>query len=183
MPQFQGPGGVSSGYDFKVVPRPDIRQVRREIRRLDPEQAGELKKRLKAANKHAADMIAAAAQAKAEALGGIHRRAAPQIKGSNVEKGIRIRVANSKKVPFAVAALWGRKGRSGWYLDWTLHMKDLGHPTDGGPQFPKWVGATWEPGVKGQGPYAVNDAIAEKRDEIVEQWTRAIERLAADLNI
>lgn len=36
------------------------------------------------------------------------------------------------------------------------------------PQFPGWVGNTWPVGVSTDGPYYINPAIDEKRDEMME---------------
>lgn len=45
------------------------------------------------------------------------------------------------------------------------------------PQFPAWVGNSWEPGGAG-GPYAVNPAIRDALDDIVDAYGDAFERIA-----
>ena len=46
------------------------------------------------------------------------------------------------------------------------------------PQFPAWVGNSWEPGGAG-GPYAVNPAIRDALDDIVDAYGDAFEHIAA----
>lgn len=44
-------------------------------------------------------------------------------------------------------------------------------------QFPRWVGASWQVGGPG-GPFAVNPTIRENKDEIVDAYGDAFERVA-----
>lgn len=67
--------------------------------------------------------------------------------------------------PNAATAFWGAKKRTGW---------NASNPNSR-PQHPKWIGNSWSVGVLGQGPYAINPAIAHHMPEILEEFEKAIE--------
>ena len=66
----------------------------------------------------------------------------------------------------SAAAFWGAKKRTGWYADPRYRKSKRQHPI--------WVGNSWQAGAKGQGPYALNDAIADNRDRIFELFSDAV---------
>lgn len=82
-------------------------------------------------------------------------KAAGAIVGAAESRAAKIAVRNSP--PFAQGAFFG-----------ALQYK----------QFPAWVGNSWEVGGAG-GPYAVNPAIRESKDDIVEAFGDAFEKAAA----
>lgn len=51
----------------------------------------------------------------------------------------------------------------------------------GSVQHPEWIGNQWEPGAGhfGQEPYALNPAIRDKLDDVLEQWGTAVDEVVA----
>lgn len=86
------------------------------------------------------------------------------IRGRGTQTEARIEVD-----PIANATYWGAKKRTGWNR----------RNRNSAPQHPEWVGASWTPAVAGQGPYAINDALARHRDEILDMFGEAVDRTAA----
>lgn len=96
-------------------------------------------------------------------MGGPWRHFAGDIKAAGGVAGARITVESE-----ANAAFWGAKKRTGW---------NAGH--GGRPQHPAWIGNMWDAGVTGQGPYAINQALADHTDDIVDAYSAALDRIAA----
>lgn len=90
------------------------------------------------------------ARANAARLSPMQRKAASALGARATQTGAAIVLNPSTRVPFVDAAFWGALRRTGWNR-WDPYSR---------PQFPAWVGATWTVGVAGEGPYAINDAIA-----------------------
>jgi hypothetical protein len=72
--------------------------------------------------------------------------------------GLRGRTAN--------AAFWGAYRHTGWYST-----------KPGPPQFKPWIGNAWLVGVPGQGPYAINPAIAHESDNIIRSYSQMIDEI------
>lgn len=138
-----------------------LSEFRRELKAMGPE----FPKELRVIHKDIADRVAADARSVASGMSRLQASAAPMIRGYATQREARVGFPGGTK---AGAAFWGMRRHSGWYA---------GKP--GPPQAPKWVGAGWEPGVAGQGPYAINDALARKVPDIVLRFERMIEDLAA----
>ena len=64
-----------------------------------------------------------------------------------------------RPTPGAQATFWGAKRRTGWYA----RERYAGST---GRQHPPWVGASWDAGKRGEGPYVLNETVADHRDEI-----------------
>ena len=79
---------------------------------------------------------------------------------------------SSGRAPFALAAYWGAKKRTGWYGAAQFRQS-------AGQQFAAWVGNDWEVAVAGQGPYAINDALAKHLKDIEEFFLKAVDRTTA----
>lgn len=77
------------------------------------------------------------------------------VRGVGTVQGARIGVGTSP--PFAQGAVWGAKQYK---------------------QFPEWVGNNWEVGGAG-GPYGINMAIRENKDEITESYADGFAYIAA----
>lgn len=93
---------------------------------------------------------------------GMQAHFARNIRGTGGPAGARIgidRVAN--------AAFWGAHKRTGW------------NDGNGPANQPAWVGASWQVGVAGQGPYAINPAIADHMDEIIEMYGDGIDDITS----
>ena len=139
------------------------------LRDMGPEWA----KELKTAHKDVADRAAQWAQWEAASSGTRQQQAAMgAIRGQGRDTEARIFISRSKSTPFAGAAFWGAKRRTGWYGA----AKFKGST---GRQFLPWVGNSWDVAVAGEGPYAINDALAEHLDDILEFFNLAIDRVTA----
>jgi hypothetical protein len=158
---------VRTGIDAK-----ELQAFRKALK--DRSDAKAWQRSLASANRRAGEIIAADARRRAVALGPRGAKAAAGIQASSNQIGIRIRVANTSRSPATLATIWGAKKRTGWYSRGRYRDSD-------GEQHPEWVGSDWEVGEPGQGPYAVNPAIAAKRDEAIEMWAESIDRLMREL--
>jgi len=123
-----------------------------------------------ALNKDIAEMLAAKARTKAAGMGGVYAKGAPAIVGAGTVKAGRVRVKATGGYRFAPVAFWGTKRRTGWYAARRFEGS-------GREQHPYWVGNMFDVGVKGQGPYAINDAIAENIDELLELWEQRLQEI------
>lgn len=142
-----------------------LKEFQRALRKLDSDLATEPRK----FNKELADDIASDARSRASAMGGVRGRAAGAITGYATAAQASVGfLAASSRYPMASVAFWGAKKHTGWYA----------HINSNVPQHPRWVGNTWEPGVRSQGPYAINDAVAVEADRIVDRYWVWLEQLA-----
>jgi len=121
-------------------------------------------------NQEIADILAEKSRREASGMGGVYAKAAPAIVGVGNFKSARVRVKATKQYRFAPAAFWGTKRRSGWYAARRFE-------SSGGEQHPPWVGAGWDVGVKGQGPYAINNAIADNIDDVLQMWEERLQEI------
>jgi len=148
-----------------------VNEVRglKEFRAALRELPGSWQRELREINRRISDQ--AAGWARAEAAGGspMQRAAAGAIVGAGTASVAAVAVAPGPGDGFANAAFWGAKRHSGWYVQEQYR--------NGPPQFPPWVGAGWEPAALGQGPYAINPALARHKDELIDQWGDAFEQL------
>jgi hypothetical protein len=138
------------------------KELRAELRAIEPALVREMSK----VHKQIAELVKPIAVAKASALGGMAAHFAGSIKSSGTQARSAIGVASK-----ANAAFWGSSKHSGWYAQ----PQYAGGP----PQFPAWVGNTWDAGVPGQGPYAINDAIAESIPAVMALYDRAVTEATA----
>lgn len=125
---------------------------------------------LKEIHKEVAAAAASAAQSEARMMGGLQGKAASRIKGRGTDRAARVVVSKTKTTPYAYTAFWGQKKRSGWYA-WGRYANAAAS------QHPEWVGNTWDVAVKGQGPYAINDALAENLDAILDIYKEKLQQL------
>jgi hypothetical protein len=147
---IRGPGtrtGSTSGVEVS-----GLNAFRRELKTL--ENSREWTKELGALNRVIAKDAAADARAAAEAMGGVQKHFAAAIKGYGAAAAARIRIADER----ANAAFWGAKQRTGW---------NAGNQA---PNQPEWVGNSWDVAVRGQGPYAINDSVADNADKYAAQY-------------
>lgn len=135
-----------------------LKELRRELRRLDDPRGWT--KQLTAVNRGLGRQGAQWAQGAAGGMGGVQAHFAGSIRGYGNASGARIGVAGK-----ANAAFWGAKQRTGWNArNQTANQ-------------PEWVGAGWEVAVAGQGPYAINSALAAHVDDIVDLYAEGIDDL------
>lgn len=141
-----------------------LKDFRRELKAA----SADLPKALRSAQKEIADEVADRAQSQASGMGGIQAKAAGSIRGYATPVQASIGFPSGG---VAGAAFWGTLRRTGWYA--------AARYAGGPPNTPRWVGASWEPGVAGQGPYAINDALAAFLPELDERYLTMIEDLAS----
>jgi hypothetical protein len=130
--------------------------------------------------------MAREAESNLAAMGGQQAAAAKRVQGVASSVDIKVKVSNTSSVPFALAAVWGAKRRTGWYAQAKYAQRGgvagrvirraLGRHNNG-QQFKPWVGSSWQVGERGEGPYGLNDAIASKIDEAVDAQADGIENL------
>jgi len=91
----------------------------------------------------------------------------------------KLALSTAGKWGAANPAFWGQTRKFGWYGGWyrgeRVKRRTAGF-ADGPPQGPKWVGSNWIGGVKGEGPYVLNDALADHIEEIGDLYLDAYER-------
>lgn len=140
-----------------------LRDLRRQLRAAGPEWPRAMRKGFKAI----ADEVADRAEANASAMGGVQAKAASKIRGY---AGAAEASVGAPSGGIAAVAFFGATKHTGWYA--------RPRYSDSPPQHPKWVGNNWEPGVAGQGPYAINEAVAAEVPWILEQFEAVIDDVA-----
>jgi hypothetical protein len=146
---------------------------RKALKQLGPEWPKELTR----AHRDIAKIAERVSQAEARRMGGVHAKAAGAIRGTGNMRNAKVGVkpSRSKRAGTAMAnvAFWGA-------------LKRTGHPNfvsggekSGKRQHPIWVGDTWDAAVAGQGPYAINTALARHMDDIQDAYMAALDRLAS----
>lgn len=166
---IRGPGartGSSSGAAIKVV---GLKEFRKALRSLSEPKAWT--KELSAIHKTIANEVTVRARAEASAMGGAQRHFAGAIRGYGTAQAARVGLSSADQGGRnwgANAAFWGVKdSTSGWNDGNSVpNLKD------------PWVGNSWDTGVAGQGPYAINDAVAAELPRIEDQYGDAFEDLA-----
>lgn len=157
-----GVSGKNSGAD--VV---GLKEFRAALKELE----GNWPKELKAAHRIIGDRGAEWAQWEAASGSRMQQVARAAIKGKGTERDARIRVSQTKALPFANFAFWGGKRRSGWFAD-PVRYSGYASP------FKPWVGNTWEAAVVGEGPYAINPALAKHMDDILDTYWDLLDRIS-----
>jgi hypothetical protein len=123
-----------------------LKDFRRELKSASAAFPKEMRK----AQKGMADDVATRAQGIASGMGGEAAKAAGQIKGYATQTQASVGFPSGG---VAGAAFWGTLRRTGWYAAARYAGSTRQHP--------RWIGNSWEPGVAGQGPRAINDALAD----------------------
>lgn len=136
-------------------------EFRRLLKAVDPQWAKELSK----ANRVVAKRVALKARSYANAYGPMQRASSGAIKWSGTQAAASVKVADTTRNPFALPAFWGAKKRTGW---------NAGNVR---PNLPEWVGNGWDYGVHGQGPYAINDAVADAIPEVLDDYMAMLDEL------
>lgn len=128
-----------------VVEIKGLKEFRRDLKAVDPE----LPKQMRKLQKELADDARDMAQGIASGMGGEAAGATGTIRSYATQLSASVGVASGTR---GSSAYWGTKKHTGWYAAGRYRHSVRQHPV--------WVGAGWEPGVAGQGPYAINDALA-----------------------
>ncbi len=151
--------GRTAGVDVEVI---GLREFAAELRQL--QNSRRWLQELGKSQREIATKVAGWSRFAAASMGGPQRHFASAIVGRGGVSGAKIQIADEQ----AFAAFWGAKKRTGW---------NVGNDT---PNLPQWVGNSWDVGVAGQGPYAINDTIAKRTDEILRMYGEAIDQITAD---
>lgn len=153
--------GSSSGAAIHVI---GLKEFRRELKKLEGSREWNLM--LAREQRDIARKAAGWSQDKARGMGrSPQSHFANMIKGRGGATGARVSIDST-----ANAAFWGAKKRTGFYARYRFRMST-------GSQHPAWVGAGWDVAVAGQGPYAINAALAAHVDDIVRLYGEGIDRV------
>lgn len=144
-----------------------LAEFRRELRALGPKWPRELTK----VHKAASTRVQRRARFLARSMGGVQAHAAVTIKAYATATKASVGVSPTSAHPEAFVAFWGAEKRTGWFA----------RPRYAGlfSQHLPWVGSNWDPGRRGQGPYAINDAVADELPKVIEEYGRGIDNLMA----
>ena len=122
---------------------PDLKAFRKTLRGIEGEK--EWAKALGRFNRDVARDFAGYSMSAAQSMGGQQAHFANALTGRATQREARIEVAGPrtpKGKARANPAFWGTKAQG------------------------NWIGTSWDVGVTGQGPYAINDQIARRSVEI-----------------
>ena len=152
--------------DVQVV---GLREFLSMLRKMD----GNWDAALSLAHQKIASKGAAFSRSAARGKGGVQAKAASAIGEKHTPARASVAVLPSRYLdPMANVAFWGAKQHSGWYRKPRYANSTRQHPV--------WIGNNWEVAVHGQGPYAINDALATNREELLDQYLIEIERIARE---
>ncbi len=126
-----------------------LAEFRSQLKAADKTFPRELAK----AHRKIGNQVAGTAQSIAKGTSRQMAAASGAIKGRGTQRQASVAISGGARIPFADGAFWGAEAY---------------------PQFPPWVGNTWAPGVAGQGPYAINDAVAEEIPETLDTFSQMI---------
>jgi hypothetical protein len=146
-----------------------------EMIRLLKKAGKDGKKKLREAGKEGAEVVVVDARSRANRSLPIQRAAAKRLMPAATLKGGAVRISNTARVPFALAAFLGVQGRRGWYA--------APRYSGGPPQFPRWIGNQYTVGARSGGPYHVNIAINRKLDEVTDIFGDRVAEAFSDLGL
>lgn len=144
-----------------------LADFRRALKAMDPDWPKALTKVHRAVATEAAGI----ARGIATGMGGVRAKAAGTIKGSGNQRSARIGPSGGGGI--GNVAFWGAKKHTGWY----------GHSSyndSQSAQHPPWVGSSWEVGNAGEGPYAINPAVATYEPRMEQRYFDMVLELAHD---
>lgn len=139
--------------------------LRKELRKLEDPRTWS--KALAAVHREVAQDVAAEARSNASSMGGAFRHFAPAIRGYGSVQAARVGLRD----PNSYATFWGAKQQwTGW------NVQSEGRR----PNHPDWVGNSWDVAVRGQGPYALNDAAADRSEQSIQTLSEGIDAILRD---
>lgn len=149
--------------DVEVTGLKEFRAALRGVRSEWPDE-------LRAVHARIADLGARASRAYATGMGGIQRKAVSAIGAKSTQTTASVVVLPSRLDAFGAVAYWGAKRHTGWYAKPRYRNSTRQHPV--------WVGNSWEAAVAGQGPHAINNALAAVLPRILDEYLRMVDELA-----
>ena len=162
--------GASSG--ARIVDIGNVRglnEFRKALKAVGPEWP----RALRGVHKVIADKGATAAQGFARGMGGVQAHFAAAIRGTANQREARVGLRAGERGPNV--AFWGAKRHTGWFAAGRYHDTALG-----ARQHPPWVGSDWDAAVAGQGPYAINAALAAHLPEFLDDYLDMVIDLASE---
>jgi hypothetical protein len=145
-----------------------LKEFRAELHRMD----GNWDSALSLAHQKIASKGAILSRARAAGMGGVQAKAKSAIGEKHSVREAQVGVFASALDRMGPVAFWGAKRHTGWYA--------AGRYSRSPAQHPKWVGNAWAPLVAGQGPYAINDALAAAKNQLLDEYLEMIDRIAKD---
>ncbi len=124
---------------------------------------------LRDVHREVARFAAEASRSEARGMGGLQAKAARAIRGNGNINAARLSISATARTRYASVAYWGAIRFTGWYARMTYRSTTRQHRM--------WVGSDWRVGVKGEGPYAINNAIAENLDAIEDLFRDRLQAL------
>lgn len=157
----RGPGTRSGSTSGVAVEFVGLNELRRELRKLEDSRAWA--RALGKIHRGVAKEVASTARSYAQSMGGPQKHFASAIKGYGTVREARVGLSD----PNSYAAFWGAKqDHTGWNAG-----------NRGRPNQPEWIGNSWDVATKGQGPYALNDAVADRLPWIEQTMATEVDRL------
>lgn len=144
-----------------VVRVEGLAEFRKQLRELEDGKV--FGRALAKGQREVAKKAAGWAQSEARGMGGAQAKFAKRIAGRATQAGARIEISKQE----ANAAFWGAKKRTGWFGHGRYRGLDSQHD--------EWVGASWDVAARGEGPYAINRALADNLDEILDLYDKAMD--------
>lgn len=140
-----------------------LKDFRADLKAMDPEWPKELRK----VHKKIADTGARYARAVAAGMGGVQAKAAGRISGRATQSQARVSTGGG----IGNVAFWGAKKHTGWFAQ-------SQYAESKAQQHPEWIGNTWDVAEFGQGPYAINPALAAHLPELLDDYLKMIDDLS-----
>lgn len=173
------PSGSASGGRNRLIEIEGLKEFRKNLAAMGKEYP----KELRAINKKVADEARDLARAKATGMGSVFAKASGKIKSYATQTQASVGFIEQD---LANVAFWGTKRRSGWY-NWKRYLSNQqtwpdrtawvgGNHSD--KQHPPWIGNTWDVAVLGEGPYAINDALAENEERLKQMYLDDLDEFA-----
>jgi hypothetical protein len=169
------PGGGSG-----IRTTPNVRELARQLRSAGGGKGfgAELAKEFRKANLWLAGQVSSEARGRAAQGEAIERKAANSIKARATGRGARIEVTTGTKrkaVAMGPVAFWGAKRFTGW-------MAGRADPVDPTVrQHRPWVGADWQVGKRGEGPYVLNETIGDIVPDVIEEYWERVDAAFASV--
>lgn len=117
-----------------------------------------MKRELRASNTRTAKEAQRWARAAEMAGTPAQRHMATAIRGVGTSNAAILRIVPRGRTAGANPVYWGSSKRTGWNA----------RHTDSRPQHPAPIGFAWKPATFGQGPYAINDALARHLSDMTD---------------
>lgn len=143
-----------------------LREFQAALRKMN----GEWDSAMSLAHQRIGSKGAAFARARARAGSRLQAKAASAIGERHTVRNAAVAVLPSRLDRMANVAYWGAKKRTGWYSKRRYEGSTRQHPV--------WIGNSWEVAQAGQGPYAINAALAEHREELLDEYLEQVDRIA-----